>query len=374
MDILNNYFNGNKLVNSGIETELQLYSPQIAGDSENIWPLISKNWNKTHSLGIKSPTNSTINFLFIANNEGKIDEPILGRGTFTAVYQIKNENDKTDSTKYILRLYSREFQISKKHMVYNEKVMNEYNLYGKYLIKIFYYGELKIVDEKFDFSASNRDPDLDTYTFKQGTKKKYNFDHVITKEYMTPTFDKNYNIIGITNLQKYLFLYNNIKMLSVLTQNNSFHADYKIGNVGWEDSDQMNVIMIDYDTNTIQHLDKLNKKIIVSNGYVTSIRFPSTYIPEFIKDGDGIKSVPAEQYIKYSIGGLHNIMKTLNIAFNEERINLPSDLIKSQKITKINSNDLGKSFKLDSRNYNDIPEYDEMLAILGWLYVNKKIT
>jgi hypothetical protein len=161
-------------------------------------------------------------------------------------------------------------------------------------------------------------------------------------------------------------------MLHELEKNKSFHADYKIGNVGWDDSETMNVILIDYDIDTIQNVDKLNNKFVLKNGYVTSIKFPSTYIPEYIKKDIGIKSVPIEQYIKYSIGGLNNIIRVLNIKFIEEIINLPI-LVANQKIKKINTSKLGTSLNLLSKNYDDIPNYTEIIAILGWLYLNNKI-
>jgi hypothetical protein len=358
----------------GTDTNLELYSPQVAGDSEDIWPLITKNWKKTNSLGIRSITNpETINFLFIPNNQDKIDEPILGRGTFTAVYQLKNEHDKSDSTKYILRLFSRDSKLSDKHMIHNEKTMNEYKLYEKYLIKIFYYGGLKVTDQKFKYTHNNQNMNLDNYEFIPNTKKEYNFDHIITKIYKMPVFDKNYYIVNLTNLQKYLFLYNNVVMLNELFKNKSFHADYKIGNVGWDNSKNMNVILIDYDIDTIQHVDKLNTKIIINNGIVTSIRFPSTYIPEFIKNGNGIKSVPVDQYLKYSIGGLNNVINLLNIHFTKKDVNLPSNLVKHPKIKKIETSYLSKSLNLQSKNYDDIPDYDEIIAILSWLYINHLI-
>jgi len=352
---------------SGVETELELYIPQFAGESQNIWPIITKQWKSNYTLGIKSKNDASINFLFVPNNKGKIDEPILGRGTFTAVYELKNEHDKTDLTKYILRIYERDLNISSKHMNYNEKIKYEYENYTKYMLKLYYYGELKIVDEKFDYLKN------DTYKFIPGTQKKYNFDYVITKVYNTPVFDKKYNLIGLSNIQKFSFLFNNVNMLNNLAKNNSFHADYKIGNVGWEFDADMNVILIDYDISTIQKLDKLNHQIKVNNGYVTGIEYPSTYIPEYLKMGKGIKSIPVEQYIKYSIGGLNNIIKVLNIEFTDEQIVLPPNITRSQKITKLITNDLGKSLNLSSPNYDDIPDYDEIITILGWLFINKKI-
>jgi len=356
-------------IGGGIETNLELYIPLYGGISSDIWPLITKKWNQHKSLGIRSADKpDAINFLFVPNNKGNIDEPILGRGTFTAVYQLKNEYDKTDMTKYILRLYIRDENISSKHMMNVEKIQNEYKLYEKYMINIYYYGQLTIIDQKFKYYSNS-----ENYEFKPNTMKTYSFDHVITKVYNTIVLDDNYNVIDLNNIKKYLFLYNNVIMLHELEKNKSFHADYKIANVGWEDSDTMNVILIDYDIDTIQHIDKLNNKFVLKNGYVTSIKFPSTYIPEFIKKGNGLKSVPFEQYIKYSIGGLNNIIRGLKIKFIEKEINLPSTLVPNQKIKKLNTDNLGTSLNLLSKNYDDIPDYSEIIAILGWLYVNNKV-
>lgn len=384
IDINDNYLNsfkefstpiqsgGSNIINA-IQTNLELYSPQHAGDSSNIWPLITKNWQKTNMLGIRDKNKSNIDFLFVPNNEGKIDKPILGRGTFTAVYQIKNNYNKSDQTKYILRLYTRDIDILNKHMLFHQKIQDEYKLFSKYLIKIFYYGELHIIDDKFKYTSNDRDMNLDQYKFIPNTQTKYNFDHIITQVYKTPQFDERYNIIGLTNFQRYTFLYNNVVMLYELANKKYFHADYKITNIGWDDNSKLNVILIDYDIDTIQHLDNLNNKFVIYNGYVNSIKFPSSYIPEYIKSGNGIKSVPFEQYGKYSIGGLTNIIEVLAIKFTESEIEIPYNLVKLQKIKKIDTRNLNKSFNLLSTNYNDIPEYSEILAILGWLYLNKKV-
>ena len=164
-------------------------------------------------------------------------------------------------------------------------------------------------------------------------------------------------------------------MLNTLSKNNSFHADYKIGNVGWEDPLKMNVILIDYDIDTIQQLNNTNSKIGIKNGLVTSIYFPSTFIPEYLKNGDNIKSVPVEQYIKYSIGGLNQIIQTLNISITQKTIKIPENLAPTRNITTLNLNDLGTSLHLTNPNYDLIPTYDEILNILLLLknYINNDV-
>lgn len=372
----NNTYN-NLLNNSNIwkgrEIELQLYIPQIAGESENIWPLITKNWKKAKLLGIKNNTDSTVNFLFVPNNINKNDEPILGRGTFTAVYQLKNEYNKKDLTKYILRLYDRDLQISNKHMMHNSKIESEYKIYEEYLIKNFYYGEFKIYDNEFKYITNQDNSELDTYKFLPNMKQ-YNFDYIITKIYNTPTFDNYYRVTGLTNIQKFAFLYNNIVMLDNLAKNNSFHADYKIANIGWESSEKMNVILIDYDIDTIQSIDSTNNKFVVdTDGNVTSLLFPSTFIPEYIKKNKGILSIPIQQYIKYSVGGLDQIIKTLNISYTTQYVELPSTVGVDGKITKLNLQDLSTSLHLTSKSYDIIPTYSEMRIILNWLFISKLI-
>ena len=369
----NTELNINNDIWKGKEVELQLYIPQIAGESENIWPLITKNWKKNKILGIKSTVDSTINFLFVPNNIDKNDEPILGRGTFTAVYQLKNEHNQKDLTKYILRLYERDLQISNKHMMYNIKISSEYEKYKNYLIKNYYYGEFKIYENEFEYIVNEHNQDLDMYKFLPNMKQ-YNFDYIITKIYNTPTFDNYYNVTGLTNIQKFTFLYNNILMLDNLAKNNSFHADYKIANIGWENPEKMNVILIDYDIDTIQSIDSTNKKIVVdTNGNVSSLLFPSTFIPEYIKRNNGILSVPIQQYIKYSVGGLDQIIKTLNISYTTQFVKLPSTLATGGKIYVLNLEDLSTSLHLTSKNYDTIPTYSEMLVILNWIFISKLV-
>ena len=375
--------NLNLNLNLGIETQLELYIPQFGGDSSEIWPLITNNWNKNKRLGIRSKTNPSIDFEFVPNHLGKIDEPILGRGTFTAVYQLKNIHNPDDTTKYILRLYMRDLTISPKHMNFNNKIVSEYTTYDKYMIKNYYFGELKLKDNKFTFDTTK-----DIFKILPLSLKDYNFDYVITKVYQTPIFTNLGYVTELSNQQKFKFLYNNVVMLDKLQQNNCFHADYKIGNVGWENSDSMNVIMIDYDINTIQNVSESNPKIKTNKGalpltegsqslaegsqsLVMNISFPSTYIPEYLKHGKGIKAIPLEQYIKYSVGGLYNIFQVLNIQYTFDT--LPIDLLPSNNITTLDSKNLGKSLNLTSSNYDSIPTYKDILNVFDMLIKNRYI-
>jgi hypothetical protein len=367
----NELFGGSKNIamnpNLGVESELELYIPFSGGDSSEIWPIISSNWKKNNKLGIRSKTNPEINFEFVLNHLGKIDEPILGRGTFTAVYELKNVHDQSDTTRYILRLYMRDLSISSKHMNYNQKIISEYANYAKHMIKNYYFGELKLKDTNFTYDSNK-----DIYEIIPNTLIDYNFDYVITKIYETPKFDKNYHVIELSNKQKFKYLYENVVMLDKLQQNNCFHADYKIGNIGWGKSYIMNPVLIDYDINTLQYVGKSNEKIKVNNNnIVVQILFPSTYIPEYLKSGSGIKAIPLDQYIKYSVGGLYNIFQVLNIKYNFDT--LPCDLLKHRNITVLDSKNLGKSLHLLDTNYELIPRYYEIIKVLDMLRLNNYV-
>jgi hypothetical protein len=60
--------------NLGVETELELYIPFSGGDSSEIWPIISSNWKKNNSLGIRSKTNPDVNFDFVFNLIGWVSQ------------------------------------------------------------------------------------------------------------------------------------------------------------------------------------------------------------------------------------------------------------------------------------------------------------
>jgi hypothetical protein len=356
-------------INEPVEAEIELYFPMplYGGDSNNIWPLINRKWKILKRLGIKGKTNPNVNFIINAKNE-KNQAPILGRGTYTAVYQISNALNKNDTNKYILRIYERNLDIDPDHFMKTKKIMNEYVNYKKYLIKIFYYGELKLRDNEFKLIESKTNSDNDTY-INLPTIKNFNFDYTITKLYNIPSLGTNNYVNNLSNLKKFVFLYNNIIMLKKLSDNNEFHADYKIANVGWENDEKLNVIMIDYDDETIQEASQNNKKFTINPmGIVTGFYFASTYIPEYLRDGkDGIlpKCKP-EHFIKYSVGGLYMIIAHLNIKFKQSVIQLTVD---NQNIT-FDLFHLGNSFKLNSKDYNSIPSYDYMISILEAIPTN----
>jgi hypothetical protein len=356
--------------NEPIEAELELYFPPISlsgGDSNNIWPIINRKWKILKRLGVRGKINPNVNFIIIAKNE-KNQAPILGRGTYTAVYQISNALNKNDANKYILRIYERNLDIAPVHFMKTTKIMKEYSNYSNYLIKIFYYGEFKIRDNEFKYIESNSNQENDTY-INLPTIKNFNFDYTITKLYNIPSLGTDNYVNNLSNLRKFIFLYNNVVMLKKLADKNEFHADYKIANVGWEDEAKLNVILIDYDDETIQEASPINKKFTTNSmGIVNNFYFASTYIPEYLSDGKGgilTKCTPA-QFIKYSVGGLYMIIAHLNIKFKQSVIQLR---VNNQNIL-FDLNNLGQSLKLNSKDYNSIPSYDYMISVLEGIPTN----
>jgi hypothetical protein len=380
------------LIAQPIEADIELYTPIYGGDSENIWPIISTEYNKNNRLGIKGQTNTNVNFRIIEKHSNKNDKPIFGRGTFTAVYQMKNEINKSDTVTYILRIFERNTGLFYDHFMKNPKIIEEFRKYPEYLIKIYYYGQLKIKSNEFEYIKGKTPDDLQFDSDNDNYKllpnlKDYAFDYTVTKLYNIPKYNDQYVITNLTNLQKFNFLYNNIVMLKKLADNNEFHADYKIGNVGWDNTDTLNVIMIDYDEDTIQeatvknrmlHLNKQNKQ-----NKVDIIYFSSTYIPEYLKNinectlPDNSKRVgypcvipnyTPEQFIKFSVGGLHTIIQTLDIQYNTSLINIPTTLsINKRGISNLDTNNLENSLNLNNINYDLIPTYVEIIELFDYI-------
>ena len=131
-------------------------------------------------------------------------------------------------------------------------------------------------------------------------------------------------------------------------------------------------ILIDYDFTTI--LPANNPKIYENVGGYIQFNFPTTPFiePEYIKykKVDYLRIYP-DLFIKYSVGGLSRLIKSLNIKLTENFIVLPPE-IQIRKITFV-TNDLVTSLKLNTTEYEYIPRYEEIINILNYLYTQKKI-
>ena len=299
-------------------TDMILYTITSGGDADTILSIISDEYNnlkkinenkkKNYNLGIKQIDKfpATIDFKIIPYNE----DLVFKSGTYSAIYELKNQYNLSDNKKYILRL----FDHTDIHLLGLKKVRNEYDIFLKYLIHIYYYGTLHIV--------------------KIGKVKPILIDYLITKKY-------NNDSSTFTLSQKYKFLINNIQMLLDLRIQNCFHSDYKLSNIGWDD--ELNIILIDYDKNTIMKItDQIITKIRDNDNIITRLTFHHTYIPKYLMHSNKIfvNDSDISTYDKFSVGGLVEIILKLQF---------PIDLI-----TEFRLND----------SYENIFTYEKMLEKL----------
>jgi galactitol-specific phosphotransferase system IIB component len=319
---------------SSIDMILYFLLVQKAGsESSTILPMINKEYIKTKNTNyklcvksIKDTPDNKVNFEFIIHNSKVQNTPSFSQGKYSAIYELKNIYDIKDVTKYILRLFNRRPtyymdetnpESNKLHMCEKKKMKEEYRLFSKYLINIYYYGVFNVLET--------------------GKARPSKMDYIITDMYNT-------DVTKLTLDQKYIFLRNNITMLLELRNNNCFLGDYKLSNIGWDD--ELNIILIDYDSDTIVTIDdrfikqgKIMKKI-------SHLSFPYTYIPKYISSNIKFKinKINDTEYIKYdkfSIGGLINIITQLDLPKNYIEI-----------------------FKLNDENYDTILTYEKMLELI----------
>lgn len=315
------------------------------GLSEDIAKYVNSQYIKYNkNLGIRNRKNSNLRFtiISISNENYKDYEPVMGMGTFTAVYNIKdinnNINDNKDNT-YILRIYDRQYD---ENMFESSKVNSEYILFSQYMSKIYFWGEIQ--KEK-----------LETY------------DYTITKKYNTPVFNSFGEITNLTNLQKFKFLLNNLDMLNTLQEKKYIHLDYKITNVAWEDPNTMNVILIDYDNNTLFKIDGNDNLFILNtddDGDYYNIKYSTTYVPNYIASTNDVSKIPPYRLDKYSMGGFQNLYQILKIEFISELIENIDPPIKVNdyvRIKRIVPDTLLLHLEIDSSNYELIPTYAELL-------------
>lgn len=291
-----NYFGGDNdmrnLPKSSIEIILYTISSLDGGNTEKIISNISveykkvleinKKRNKNYKLGIKAKDNSIkkLNFRIIDHIENKIITPAFKNGSYTVIYELKNENDKKDETKYLLRLIDSE----KVHLCDLLKVKTEFELYKKYMYSVYYYGVLNVLET--------------------GHARPHRMDYIITKFYNT-------NIDVFTNQQKYRFLINVIQMLLDLKNNNSFHADFKLENIGWDDN--LNIVLIDYDQNTIININESIYTKTTPRYY--KLNFPYTFLPKYLVSNEKNYVINTEyiKYDKFSVGGLVKLINRLSL-------------------------------------------------------------
>ena len=368
----NPLFRDNNILNppipSLIKTNLTLYdiNKHKGGLSEVIIPVI----DTLYSNGLRKMKNTELNLNFeIVQFQNKI---LYGAGTYTAVYKIKdlnysiNDPNVSDNI-YIMRLtvYTDGY-----HMYDDEKIKKEYNLFNRLLPKIYYYGTLNISSlVKYNFAIT----------------KVYNDFPVINNDIMIPSI--------LTNIDKFMFLYKNIKMLAELNKYNYAHFDYKLMNVGFEINkitNTIDVILIDYDESTLQEILPTNKNFKVNEeGLVYTIHNTSmTYIPPYISDEDSKDPLnfdylhPIWKFDKFAIYGLYMIIILLDIKFKKNNLSyyslpiydiltnkyhfFPNGIINLYKLNNFNYDEL----HLKSNSYDNIPTYQLLLDLFDIIMLN----
>lgn len=335
----------------------ELYNYQGAGLSENIWPIITKYYNTFgKKISIISKQDKSNIYSIIPMNIGNKIEPILGNGTYTAVYMIKDINSKIrdNTNKYILRIYLRHMDYPEFNMFDYQKVKDEFNIFKEYMAIIYYWGSIYEPGKPIPLSNGG-----------------YSFDYNITKIYNTLSYK---NVNKLTNKQKLTFLLQNIKMLDILQSKGYIHCDYKLDNVAYDNPETMNVILIDYDISTLQPLVPTNKLISFSrDNMVNTIDVSSTFPPMYISNNLPLRvplnvffKLPLYKWDKYSIGGLINIIETLNIKYNFELISIPPEL-SNGKVKNIGPKHIITYLQLKNTDYDMIPTYKELHNIFTYL-------
>jgi len=272
---------------------------------------INKKRKKNYKLGIKAKDESikNLNFRIIEHTGNMKIAPAFKNGSYTVIYELKNEVDKTDKTKYLLRLIDSE----KIHLCNLLKVKTEFEVYKKYMYSVYHHGLLNVLET--------------------GQARPHRMDYIITKFYNT-------NINVFTNKDKYTFLINVIQMLLDLKNNNCFHADFKLENIGWDDN--LNIVLIDYDQYTIINFSKESIYTKTTPRYY-KLNFPYTYVPKYLESNEKgyVNNTEYTKYDKFSVGGLGKLISKLS---------LDSDLI--------------TEFKLND-SYENILSYEQMLASIS---------
>lgn len=349
-----------------VKLDVRLYNPYSKGGiSDDIFPIIENEYNlgKSNFKNVDSNLDINIDFTIV-----KIMDKILyGAGTFTAVYKIKDNNLSINDPNvkdniYILRLVT---QDENTHMYDNPKIHKEYDLFNKYLPRIYYYG---------NFNTSN-------HTYYYTITKLYNDFSIIDNKVMIPKI--------LSNTDKFVFLYNNIVMLNDLSKYNYTHFDYKITNIGFEiENNKINVILIDYDESTLQELTLDNKNFYLDrNNNVTRIVNTSmTHVPEWLSKEDNPKPyifdyhLPVSKFDKFAVVGLLYMIIKLDIKFKVDTLSLsdlPSFKILTNnyrfnnyiKLINLSKNDV---LRLSYENYDLVPTYKLLLEIFSPIVNDKK--
>lgn len=349
-------------------------------------------------LSIKGTQNAS--YIFNIKNIQKDirKDPVWNQGQSNAVYLIDDINHIVDdNSELLLKLFPQNTLEDSNHnitileqLMDQPKIKKEYENYYEYLPRIYFYGILYQYNERY-VPASYLST-FQSYIYRTTPEPQYlpipieanqtKTNYIITKKYnslpySSLEFNKRYNL---SNLQKLKFLISNINMLNALYRNNSFHVDYKPENVGWENNITMNVILLDYEKDTI--IDTRNNSYFIKSKSNNIIKpnpdtFLSTpeYEPKYISDYGGWTAIRNSDYDKWSIGGLAALIIYLNIQYNTSSIiTFPptiSNLTLDPNITTDVDAKARNFLHLYSDKYDQVPSYDELGRIFKYILDNK---
>jgi hypothetical protein len=362
----------NRPIPSLVKTDLTLYNLNNTkgGYSDVIIPVVNKQYKRGYTRMINNKLN--LNFEFV----DLVDKILYGAGTYTAVYKIKDINSSINDPNVIDDIYILRLTVitNNDHIYDDPKIKKEYDLFNKYLPKIYYYGTLFIDNPYGD---------------------KYHY--TITKVYIDFQIVDDTVVIPniLSNTDKFVFLYNNVIMLNDLLMSNYTHFDYKITNIGFEINEltkSIDIILIDYDKNTLQELsidnDSFNINKYDETYVIDSINIPTTYIPPYLSNKDNDKpyifdyKYTIKEFDKYAVFGLYYLIITLDIKFKENMLSLYSipqynilinnyNLNNTIYLDKL-SNTYYDELHLSNSDYDKIPTYKLIIRIFSIIMKNKE--
>ena len=194
----------------------------------------------------------TIGFEFIGNNKPWFSKPYFAKGGLTAIFKIRNAINY-DTTKYILRVIDKNESSDIDNFIC--KYTQDKELFGKNMIKIYYYGTLY-----------NRDRDSVAY-------------YVITKEYCDNT-----KMLELDEPRKINLVIQILDFIELLYSHNFVYRDLKFENIGYEELENGSLIFIvlDYDMITLVHtntfIDTRNHGIVWRYNKNSGILLWNTYV------------------------------------------------------------------------------------------------
>jgi len=359
----------NRIDNNFVKLDLEPDIDGIVGGySWDVWPVFSEIYKLIKNTGkdtliFKPIDRSSIRFNVITKISGApyLDNtvPLYNKGTYTGIYIITKNNE---STEYIMRIVLHD----PIHYLETDKSKLEYLNFKEYMIKIHYYGSInfKYKDVQKNYKGAEYRENND-YTVSPN-QIDYSFDYTITEKYNTDYYS------GLSNVEKFNLFIKIVKMLEKFRKYNRFLSDLKWNNIGLDENN--NPILIDYDDKTI--IEIIPENFNMSNRFVTKERFPFTFAPNYLQidSSRNFSPIDIQKFDKFSLGGLLDIMRTLDFNFKTASINIPIDKQyknQSQVFDPANTNisfrDISLYFRITSAYYKDIASYQEMITVLEYI-------